>query len=55
MVAMGYKFPYIKFQIILVKPGEEAKLPKIPSNFSELMASVSGLFGSNTDDKKSGK
>ncbi|KAG4075460.1 hypothetical protein HA402_015113 [Bradysia odoriphaga] len=38
-----------------VKPGEEAKLPTIPSNFSELMSSVSGLFGSNSDDKKSTK
>ncbi|KAJ6635548.1 MICOS complex subunit MIC27 [Pseudolycoriella hygida] len=38
-----------------VKPGEEAQLPKIPSNFSELMSSVSGLFGSSSDDKKSSK
>jgi len=38
-----------------VKPGEEVKLPKIPSNFSELMSSVSGLFDSKVDDKKSSK
>lgn len=45
----------LKKNFISVKPGEEAKLPKVPSNFSEIMSSISGLFDGNSDDKKSGK